>query len=546
MFRIVVVRNGSGAQRTATPQVARIRLSDLRCTVLTVSDVTGVLDASFTLRAKALACTAPLHDLDARKAQMAADWTCYQMGELALNAIDLVTLAMDFDKGAAADEIIVGMLPMAAAQAPGRASAEHLSVCRWVLENLINVGSLDRGFRAVYGTADAGGSYQRRTFDFKLLVELAGPTGEIYLRSTDEAVNVLIGALDIDVESAQIAAELKLATLIKRGQLIHAKVAAQQARYRTIQYADLLRRRLDATRRDVRSVDWLTEMPTFLRSALDHIEDRFAQETAISEHITEARDAATNPDEKKQAAQLVEIVNECLRRHAQLQARLQEAGRLFRSEQDRQTFVVTPVARAMDLFAELLRPTLALALEDAIGPTDAFFRAAIGVQTSSVPRLMDLVEALLTPRHEPETPGVEESELDLTPAPDGVFFTDEQYQHAVDLFDDIDPDAPRRLSGLLEEARSLDVDLPHLVGLLAIFDLAPSLGEAISQREQRVTLAVDDGELLDDPEFGGADLLVARGVIRKTPDGATAAPAADARAEQPDKVELIEQGLEVA
>jgi hypothetical protein len=31
-------------------------------------------------------------------------------------------------------------------------------------------------------------------------------------------VNILIGALDTDVESAQIAAELKLATLIKRGQ----------------------------------------------------------------------------------------------------------------------------------------------------------------------------------------------------------------------------------------------------------------------------------------------------------------------------------------
>jgi hypothetical protein len=506
-----------------------------------VSDVTAVLDASFTLRAKALACTAPLHDLDARKAQMAGDWTCYQMGELALNAIDLVTLAMDFDKGAAADEIIAGMLPLAAAQAPGRVSAEHLAVCRWVLENLINVGSLDRGFRAVYGTADGGG-YQRRTFDFKLLVELAGPTGEIYLRSTDEAVNVLIGALDIDVESAQIAAELKLATLIKRGQLIHAKVAAQQARYRTIQYADLLRRRLEATRRDVRSVDWLTEMPTFLRSALDHIEDRFAQETAISEHITEARDAATNPNEKKQAAQLVEIVNECLRRHEQLQARLQEAGRLFRSEQDRQTFVVTSLARAMDLFAELLRPTLALSLEDAIRPTDAFFRAAVGVQASSVPRLLDLVEALLTPRQEPQTPGVEESELDLTSAPDGMFFTDEQYQHAVDLLDGIDPDAPRRLSGLLEEARSLDVDLPHLVGMLATFDVEPALGEAISQREQLVTLAVDDGELLDDPEFGGADLLVARGVIRKPSDGV----AADTAAEQPDKVDPIDQGLEVA
>jgi hypothetical protein len=244
----------------------------------------------------------------------------------------------------------------------------------------------------------------------------------------------------------------------------------------------------------VRSVDWLTEMPELLRTALDHIEERFAQETAISQHITEARDAATNPDEKREAAQLVEIVNECLRRHEQLQARLQEAGRLFRSEQDRQTFVVTPVTRAMDLFAELLRPILSLSLLDATAPTDAFFRTSVGVQAPPVPRLIDLVEALLTPPQEPHAPGVEEQEPELTPAPGGLFFTDEQYQRAVDLFDGIDPEAPRRLSGLLEESRTLDDDLPHLVGMLATFDIAPALGEAIGQGEQLMTLAVDDGE----------------------------------------------------
>ena len=199
----------------------------------------------------------------------------------------------------------------------------------------------------------------------------------------------------------------------------------------------------------------------------------------------------------------------------------------------------------MDLFAELLRPTLALSLVDAIRPTDAFFRAAVGVQTPSVPRLMNLVEALLIPPQEPEMPGVEEPEPNLTSAPDGLFFTDEQYQHAVDLFDGIDPDAPRRLSGLLEEARSLDVGLPHLVGMLATFDVAPALGEAISQRDRHVRLAVDDGEVLDDPEFGGADLLVARGVIRKPSEGAAAPPVADP-AQQPDEVDLTEQRAEVA
>jgi hypothetical protein len=170
---------------------------------------------------------------------------------------------------------------------------------------------------------------------------------------------------------------------------------------------------------------------------------------------------------------------------------------------------------------------------------------ALGVQAPSVPRLIDLVEALLTPPQDPETPGVDEPELDLAPAPDGLFFTDDQYQYAVDLFDGIDPDAPRRLSGLLEAARALDVDLPHLVGMLATFNVAPALSEAISQRDKLVTLAVDDGELLDDAEFGGADLLVARGVIREMPDGSAVSPA-DNIAAQPDEMAPAEQRVEVA
>lgn len=90
-------------------------------------------------------------------------------------------------------------------------------MARWVLENLINVGSVDRGFRAVYGTFAADGTYVRRDYDFKLIEEVPGPGGTVYLRTTDEAVNVLVGALDTDVTSAQIAAEVKLEVLINRG-----------------------------------------------------------------------------------------------------------------------------------------------------------------------------------------------------------------------------------------------------------------------------------------------------------------------------------------
>jgi hypothetical protein len=134
---------------------------------------------------------------------------------------------------------LIRFLPFIAAQAPERDRAEHARVAQWVLDNLINVGSAERGFRALHGTFGESGSYERRVFDFKLLVELVSPEGEIYLRASDEAINVLVGALDTDVESAQIAAEVN-------------------------QYAETLRRKLDATRRDVRAVDWEREVPDLI------------------------------------------------------------------------------------------------------------------------------------------------------------------------------------------------------------------------------------------------------------------------------------------
>src|SRR5207302_4104751 len=125
--------------------------------------------------------------LDVRKANLAGEYSRYAMAEVALAAIDLVTLHMDFDTGADHDQIISRLLPRVAAQAPQRPSEQHERVARWVLENLINVGSVDRGFRAVYGTFGTDGSYVRRDYDFKLIEEVPGPGGSVYLRTTDEA-----------------------------------------------------------------------------------------------------------------------------------------------------------------------------------------------------------------------------------------------------------------------------------------------------------------------------------------------------------------------
>jgi hypothetical protein len=110
----------------------------------------GLVDEGLARRLKALACTAPLHDLDGRKTRLDwADASKYQMAEIALQIIDQVTIAMDFDRGAGHEQVVGRLRPFVAVQAPDRGEDEHDRITRWVLDNLINVGSVDRGFHAV-------------------------------------------------------------------------------------------------------------------------------------------------------------------------------------------------------------------------------------------------------------------------------------------------------------------------------------------------------------------------------------------------------------
>lgn len=475
-------------------------------------------DEGLARRLRALACTAPLHDLDVRKANLAGEFGQYAMAEVALAAIDVVTLQMDFDTGADHEEIVARLLPRIAAQAPHRPAAEHDRVARWVLENLVNVGSVDRGFRAVYGTFGSDGAYVRRDYDFKLIEEVPGPGGEVYLRTTDEAVNVLVGALDTDVTSAQIAAEVKLEVLVNRGRLADAQLAAEQARYRTVQYAETLRRILEATRRDVRAVDWLEKIPDMIAEALDHVADRYRHENAILTNIRRVRDDtssqkhADTPENKLRAAELVDIVKDCIRRHTQLQSRLLEAGPVFRAEQDRQAFA-PPVARGgLDLHGQLLAPLLPEPLERAIRVTDAFFARGTGLRTPVAVRLADLTDMLLTPPSPRDHLGVEMPEPDLIATPDDSRFSEDQLAAAQELLA-LPPDAPRRLSGLLAQAREKDSELAYLIALIAVHAASPAVGTAYRQGEERLLFAVDDGSELNDPEFGGADLLVGTALL---------------------------------
>jgi hypothetical protein len=438
-----------------------------------------------------MACTVPLHELEASKGRMNdGAFAAYTVWELAFVAIDTVTVQMDFDRGAAHEAVIEAVVPYARAQMPAREPSEHEAVAKWVLDELIGRSS-QREFTIEYG--DWAGEYVRRKFPFQLLVERQAPDGAVYLRATDAAINVLVGALDTDVESAQAAAEAKLENLVRRGRLSDARDAAQQARYRTIQLGEQLRQDISAAKRNLTTVDWAGQVSPRLDGALVHIGERLEVERRIAENIRETRDRAEDPNPRAEAAGLIVLLDDCQNRHVVLQRKLMEARQVFLDEQQRQVFAPPACVRLRDISEELLVPLLRLPLQEAEPPLVRFFERVLGPRPMRLGRLSTLVESLLTPPRERDELGAEVVPPDLRGLEPFEAFPEEVRLAAAAVLDQVDIE-PRRLSALLSEALEDTAATAHLVALHALHAFSPALESHLRiGDERRVLVAWTDG-----------------------------------------------------
>ncbi|MCF6472376.1 hypothetical protein FAF44_28865 [Nonomuraea sp. MG754425] len=459
-------------------------------------------------RVKALAVADPVLDLERRKPLLTSrDWGGYQMEELALTAIDTVTLKMDFEDGARHEDVVTAVIRVAELQMPARGLDEHTDVARWILDSLVNVGTVDRDFSHMYGLV-LDGTYVSHEFSFKLLREVVGPDGRPRLRASNEAIAMLVGAVDIDIASEQVAADAKLEALVRRGRLADAHRAAEMALRRTVQYAEYIRTRLEGMRRDVRSVDWVRDVRRIQTEALEHIEDRINAESVIKDNLVRMMDNSTEEATPAQAAELIAILEKCLRRHATLQANLQEVGEKFRAEQERQIFVPPPSRSYVDLAHQLLDPVLELSLRQAFPLLEGFAGAATPPRRPAVVYLPDLITGLMTLPDEQDSEDGLIIEPEFGGAEDAPVFSDDQYTAVESLLARADG---IRLSALLKAARrpgSCNTD--HLLALqvLGLF------GAPRHDAEHRTTLAaLADNEELDDEVFAGNDLLVVRSPI---------------------------------
>lgn len=218
-------------------------------------------DESRSRRVRALLCTAPLHDLQANRAVRGGIFEALDCYDLALGAIDFVVDRMGFDTGADPDELIERLCAEVAIWAPNATHEQVDNAARVINEALV---------RPQRGSYSAPDDPTRRPFDFALLREEPAPEG-VRVAATNEAINVLVGALDTDIASAHSAADAKLASLISRRRFGEAEAAARDARIRSIQYMADVRRIIADTRLDVRRAGWGDRVPAQMDEIVGHL-----------------------------------------------------------------------------------------------------------------------------------------------------------------------------------------------------------------------------------------------------------------------------------
>lgn len=464
-------------------------------------------DQAFLRRIKSLARTAPLHELEAGKVMRAGDWSAYDLRALCLAAIDTTIGHMGLEYGAPADAIIRGLSAVAAQAAPARPAPEHARVATAVLEGLLNERDRRQAFTVSY--ADPTDESRRHVLAFHLLREMEAPDGTIVVRATTEAINLFVGALDLDVEDAQAAAEAVLRSQLARGRLDQAVSTAREARIRSIQFAEKIRGVLDATRRDIRQVDWHDEVPRVLGEALTHLQERIDIERQLIRTTRDTLDRA-DPSKVQRAAELVGLLEDCRTRHLGLHGELLAARGVFLDEQQRQLFAPTVVLPLPDPEADLLVPLLAADCAQAMEPLDGFFQAAVGPRPPAIVRLSALVTSLLQPRRERSPDGLELVDPELEETAFNVVRFDEEARLAARVLIESANVSPRRLSSLLGEARGYGDGVCDLVALVALRRFAPEPADQEGDDDLAAAglVSLDDGTALADPDFGGADLLI--------------------------------------
>lgn len=467
--------------------------------------------AELTRRLRVLLHTAPLDALRQGDPLRGEESRHHDSLLLALRVLDLVIdrtgHEVEADTELAAQELEPLLKAMDEAAGVEVNAASHAAAIARVLGGLRNDAEARRPFKGLYTAVNGHGQATRHALEFRLLVEMHHPDGRTVLRPSDEASNLYLRLLDLDIEDGQAAAEAIVESQLARGRFDEAVHSARQARLQSVRLHEKMTNLLRATRRDVDSVDWRHEMPDLLENAGDHLQRRMQVERSILTQADERLDLLDDEDDagRQAVAEIAQLIRDCRLRHVQLHTDIISARRVFLDAQAQQVFVPAPSQPLPDLLHDVLEPLLALPQRDAAQVSGFSLPLLLGGRAPGALSLPDLITWLLQPKrvHAARDLAIEpidpvELEADL------LRYSPEIREQAASLLHG--GTDPLRLSELLAATRARQ-DHPAVSEVLVLLAL-----QAFSHEDHaRLGLRAEfSGASLTDASFHGDDLLLTR------------------------------------
>ncbi|QUQ72524.1 membrane protein [Kutzneria sp. CA-103260] len=470
-------------------------------------------------RWQALQLLQPVFDLLNRAAPRADfDHRRYDLAQLVLRLIDYVVLNQASLEGSVSpDSIVDHLTQLSRRMNPGDPARPWTKIAKLVLATMLNDG---RPHEAVWRepAADQEPWSEPRPFRFRLLRLGEGEDGAT-VTATDPAIVLFLQALNSDLADRALALKLLVEIQMQAREFDKALATAREATRTAQGLSASLREKLDDTRRDVRSVDWHGEMPSWLDGVMSQITQQIEKDRQL-------RDLAERASEDDAAAAACRDIAREVRRGEDVWLRLERhvtrAIPVFLAAQETQRFQPRGLAAAVDLANDLLVPALAVADDQLATLSETLVAGGFPPRVPAQWGIDELTRQLLREPltrdqrdPEPDDPG------DLGEAI-GDSIPDDIASCAAEILAAA-AERPTQLSELLAAARTRSGDVADSLRLLdimwgaALYVFVAGGESGADERPHRADLAaavtalvaVDRGAVLVDERFDGPDLLLA-------------------------------------
>jgi len=454
-------------------------------------------------RAKHMAIARPFYALEdskgyAVKGNEGLDLSPFDLRRVALVILDCLIVEMGTaSRGASYETLFRAVRPTLLAARPECSDSEADKITSYVLDALTNERERE-AFRARYQVQDAEGTMRWISQRYTLVGVRESNTGEPVFFAEPPAINLYLAALEIDIEVEQAAKDGAHDYYMKRGRYGDAGQNAEESLKVTILYRERLLRATALLSRDIRSVNYSSEIVPTLNEANAHIKERMEKEGLHLREVEEHMDTAKG-EALVQLARIHQIFRKTDAFYTALATEVIGLDQVFLEEQVRQGF--RPAGELIGIgepVLDVLNPALGSHVRAVFGWVEANTHHLLGASIPCVPDLVELVALLLQDPQQRVGGEVTETEQteELTPL---TRFSPQDIAAVEELLESLPPET--LLSEVLSRGREERLSPPALRYVVL---------RSLMNYEEGGMFHVEAAGQLADSEFSGSDLKLRR------------------------------------